>query len=56
MKIETASLRAHPVGEVVGRIIAAALQAVDPRRLSAAAMAQVEHGGRFVVAGGARPG
>ena len=56
--LTAATLRSHPVGEVVQRILAAGLAAVDPEALTVAAVreALADHDGEVVVAGGGKAG
>ena len=56
--LSAATLRSHPVGDVVQRILAAGLAAVEPAMLTEAAVrtALSDHDGEVVVAGGGKAG
>jgi hydroxypyruvate reductase len=58
VKLDTFTLRAHPIGDVVMRILDAALTAVDPEPLARAAVLEAtgDRDGDVIVAGGGKAG
>ncbi len=58
MKLDAATLRAHPLGGVAARILEAAIAAVDPEPLVRAAVIEAlrDHDGEVIVAGGGKAG